>query len=929
MNLAALIEGMRGFDERTALLTPEGGAFTYRQLLREVDRIAAFLNHHGFGQGDRLAAVLPGGPEAALAFLAVAACCTYAPLNPGSAPAELESLLGALRPNALLAGADPGSPGRRSAEALGIPILEVGSLDPAGLLPLRWAGPPPGPGPADRPGWAGPEEIALLLPTSGTTSAPKLVPFLQRNLAAAAHHGRTALALGPEDRCLCFLPLFHLAGLGTCVLSTWASGGSLVALPAFDPAAFYGWLESFQPTWFTAVPAVHQRIVETPPGPVTRLPGSLRMVRCNSAPLPTGLLDRMEQLFQLPVLESYGMTETFLIASNPQPPLARKPGSVGLPAGAEVRILGDAGCLLPSGATGEIVVRGPSVFPGYLDDPEASAGAFHQGWFRTGDLGSFDSEGYLFIQGRVKELINRGGQKVAPREVEEALLGCPGVADAAVFPLPHPSLGEAVAAAVVLAPGQAGPTPLGLRRQLAARLAPYKIPARIITVAEIPKEATGKTRRRALAEHFRDHLDALPASTAPQGPGGRAEAAHTEAILAGHPALRACAVLPLVDGTGEMHLVAYCELQRPVQPKDLTRFIAASGAAAVLPTRMVQVAQLPRLPGGTVDRAQLASVPVELVRNRPPKEIPELVLAGMWKRLLGVDRFGIHDDFFGLGGDSLSAVTLLHEIEQEFQVTVPPDLLFERPTIHALVQAILRAAPAAPENALFTVQEGRARPAFFFVHGDFNGGGFHCRRLARSMGSDLCMHSFVPHGLPGQPVPSSIEALADHYLPLLKRRQAVGPYLLGGHCNGALVAYELASRLQAGGDEVKALLLVSPPPADRHFHSGTVPVRSGSAPPVAAPDLERQNPALRRSLLQDLYRQIIFDYVPRPSPLPLTLLMTDRDFKGFPDRTRGWASRAGPCEVRPIAGSHLDVFTDHLEDVARTLRTELDSHLVS
>lgn len=927
-HLAALIEGMRGFGARTAMLARGGGAITYRQVSEEVDRVVAFLNQHGIGQGDRVASILPGGPEAALAFLAVTACCTYAPLNPGSSQAELETLLAALRPRALLAGAEPDSPGRRLAENLGIPVLELGGLDPTGSLVLGWAGLQPGPGPTARPGWSGPEEVALLLPTSGTTSAPKLVQYLQRNLAAAAGHGTRTLGLGIEDRCLCFLPLFHLAGLVTCVLSTWASGGSLVPLPAFESGAFFGWLETYHPTWFTAVPAIHQRIVETPPG-AARLPGSLRMVRSNSAPLPTGLLTRLEQLFGLPVLESYGMTETFLIASNPQPPRARKPGSVGLPAGPEVGILGTSGALLPAGATGEIVVRGPNVFPGYLDDREASDQAFHQGWFRTGDLGIFDADGYLFIQGRAKDLINRGGQKVAPREVEEALLGCPGVAEASVFPMAHPSLGEAVAAAVVPQAGQTGLDPQGLRRLLAARLAPFKVPARIIIVAEIPTEATGKTRRRALAEHFKELLVALPASAAPQGPGGSAEAAHTEAILASHPDLRGCAVLPKVDGAGELHLVAYCELRRPVQPTDLIRFILMKGAGAVLPTRMVQVARLPRLPGGATDRTALASVPVELVKNRPPKEIPECILAGMWMRLLGIEKPGIHDDFFWLGGDSLSAVSLLHEIEKEFQVTVPPGLLFERPTIHALVQAILHASPAAPEDALYTVQEGQRRPAFFFVHGDFNGGGFHCRRLADSMGADLCMRSFVPHGLPGQPAPSSIEALADHYLPLLKRRQPAGPYLLGGHCNGALVAYELASRLQAGGDDVAALLLVSPPPVDRPFPAGSVPARTGSLPVLAALDLERQNPALRRSLLQDLYRQAIHNYAPRPSSLPLTLLMTDRDLKGFSDRTRGWASRAGRCEVRHIAGSHLDVFTDHLEEVAQTLRTELDRHFDS
>jgi len=927
-DLGSLLDSLRAFGPRPALRTRDGGFLTYRRMLEEVDRVLGFLNRHGLGRGDRVASVLPGGPESALVFLSVAAGSTHVPLNPGSTPAELDSFLELIRPKALLVAAEPGSAGRPSAASLGIPVIEVGLLGPSGDLELRWAGPSGLPETTARPGWSGPEDVALLLATSGTTSTPKRVPLLQRNLTAAARQVGTALELGVEDRCLCFLPLYHLAGLITCVLSTWASGGSLVVLPAFEEGAFFDGLEAHRPTWFTTVPAVHQRIVETPPPAGLRLPGSLRMVRANSAPLPPSLHARLEELFRIPVIESYGMTETFLIASNPLPPRPRKPGSVGLAAGPEVGILGGDGSLLPCGATGEIVVRGPNVFPGYLDDAEASRAAFHEDWFRTGDLGAFDDDGYLFIQGRVKDLINRGGQKVAPREVEEALLACPGIGDAVVFPLPHPSLGEAVAAAVVRAPGPDAPTPLALRRQLAARLASYKVPARILVVAEIPKASTGKTRRTALAEHFKDRLEPGPEGAAPEGMDGAAEAARTESLLAHHPDLRACAVLPKVDAAGELHLVAFCDLRRPVPAKELLRFLLTRSAEAVLPSRLVQVPQLPRRTDGGVDRAALAAVPVELSKNRPPKEIPELVLAGIWKRLLGIGSVGIHDDFFGMGGDSLSAVTLLHEIEQEFGVSVPPDLLFERPTIQALVQAILHAHPAAPEDALFTVQDGGARPAFFFVHGDFNGGGFHCRRLAQAMGTDLCMHSFVPHGLPGQPVPTTIAALADHYLPLLRRQQPAGPYLLGGHCNGALVAYELASRLQSEGEAVEALLLVSPPPADRRPQPGVLPDRTSPAG-NPRPDLERQPPALRRKLLHDLYRQAMDEFIPRPSPLRMTLLVTDRDLNAHPDRARGWASRVRSCEVQHIPGAHLDVFTEHLEEVARCLRAALDRHLAA
>jgi acyl-CoA synthetase (AMP-forming)/AMP-acid ligase II len=372
---------------------------------------------------------------------------------------------------------------------------------PAGSFTLRAEGRA---GDAPDTALPGHGDVALILHTSGTTSRPKIVPLLQSNLAASARNIGASLALSPADRCLNVMPLFHIHGLIAAVSSSLAAGGSVWCAPGFDALRFFGWMEAARPSWYTAVPTMHQAILsraarnaET----IARVP--LRFLRSSSASLPPQVMLELAATFGAPVIEGYGMTEaTHQMTSNPLPPRAQKPGSVGLPAGPEVAIAHEVENRL-TGGTGEVVISGPNVTPGYEGNPEANAKNFFEAegrrWFRTGDQGSFDAEGYLNLTGRLKEIINRGGEKVSPLEVDAVLMDHPAVAQVVTFAVPHPKLGEEVAAAVVLREGLAA-TDREIRAFCEARLAAFKVPRRVVILTEIPKGATGKLQRIGLAE---------------------------------------------------------------------------------------------------------------------------------------------------------------------------------------------------------------------------------------------------------------------------------------------------------------------------------------------------------------------------------------------------------------------------------------------
>ncbi len=507
--LAKLLDGGPATTPQAlTLLAPARRPCTRADLWQQARRTAAALDRLGFDRSARVAVCLPNGPEAAAAALTVAACAVCAPLNPAYRAGEFRFYLEDARADAVIVPQGERGPVREVAAELGLAVLEtiVDPASPAGCFELRANGgtdrrPTAGARAGESSRSPAPHDTALILHTSGTTARPKIVPLSQANLVASARSIATHLALSPGDRCLNVMPLFHIHGLVGALLATLAGGGSIVCTPGFDEHAFFEWVAEFEPTWYTAVPTIHQAIVANGAAYRERAPGHrLRFARSSSAALPPVTLAALEALLEAPVVEAYGMTEaSHQMATNPLPPRARKPGSVGLPAGVEIAILDDTGRELAHGDVGEIAIRGPGVTAGYERNPEASARAFTHGWFRTGDQGRLDTDGYLFIAGRLKEIVNRGGEKVSPREVDEALLEHPDVAQASAFAVPHPSLGEDLAAAVVPKSGRT-PDEAQLRGFLLARLAGFKVPSRIVFVDAIPKGPTGKVQRTSLHE---------------------------------------------------------------------------------------------------------------------------------------------------------------------------------------------------------------------------------------------------------------------------------------------------------------------------------------------------------------------------------------------------------------------------------------------
>jgi acyl-CoA synthetase (AMP-forming)/AMP-acid ligase II/acetyltransferase-like isoleucine patch superfamily enzyme/acyl carrier protein len=488
-----------------AVASPGRQPLSYRRLVLQVEDTVRVLSSAGLGPNDRVAVVAPNGPEMAVAFLAVAAGATCAPLNPGYTQDEFEFYISDLNARALIVASGMESPAKVVARRRQLPIFELvpAANSEAGLFTLQSDAPSPAHGPI----FARSSDTALVLHTSGTTSRPKIVPLTHANLCRSAFNTATTLSLTPQDRCLNVMPLFHIHGLIGAVLSSLSVGASIVCTRGFEPDAFFEWLDVFQPTWYTAAPTIHQAVLAGAAANkevVARC--KLRLIRSSSAPLPKQVITDLEQAFQTQVIEAYSMTEaSHQMASNPLAPRRRKPGSVGLPAGPEMGIMDEAGNLLAPGETGEVVVRGPNVTSGYENNPKANQAAFSNGWFRTGDQGRFDPEGYLILTGRLKELINQGGEKIAPVEVDDVLTQHPAIAQAVTFPVPHFTLGEDVAAAVVLKPG-AQVTEGELRDFVRTRLAEFKTPRQILFLDKIPKGPTGKLQRIGLADKLADLL---------------------------------------------------------------------------------------------------------------------------------------------------------------------------------------------------------------------------------------------------------------------------------------------------------------------------------------------------------------------------------------------------------------------------------------
>jgi len=480
-----------------AILSSRAAPLTYAALQGQLDEIRAQLRHAGFDHRAQLGVLLPNSPETVLCIVAVACSAVAVPLDPRLTSAELDQRFEILRLDAILVRRGSTSEGRKVAEHHGIPIIEVIPSD-NGELRLRLSTPAPG----FTASTAEPEldAPAFILQTSGTTAQPKLIPFSHRNMLAAAARLQAWFNLTPDDRCLNVSPPYYSHGLKVTVFTPLLTGGS-IAIPANAAAVDLSeWFDVLRPTWYSASPSLHRAVLDkAKPHEDALTTHTLRFMVSGGAPLPPEVREGLQDSFGVPVLEHYGSSEAAQIAANLPSPSPNKPGTCGVPWPGTLLVVGMDGEPLPAGERGEVWVRGPTVMSGYLDNPELNRIAFTEGWFRTGDIGSLDADGFLTLHGRLNEIINRGGEKISPLEIDVVFMRHPAVAEAAAFAVPHPRLGEDVAAAVVLRPGEAA-TPAELRQFLQSSLASYKIPRRILILDQLPRGITGKVQRRRLTQ---------------------------------------------------------------------------------------------------------------------------------------------------------------------------------------------------------------------------------------------------------------------------------------------------------------------------------------------------------------------------------------------------------------------------------------------
>jgi acyl-CoA synthetase (AMP-forming)/AMP-acid ligase II len=504
--LSALLA--RGEPARPAFVVPESGqVLTYAQVAGRIETLAGRLAAAGVRRGDRVALTLPNGPDFVLLLLAIITLgAAAAPLNPAYTETEFTFFLTDIAPRLFLIQASRPAVAAAAATATDVLTVEAAEDGPPVLLTAGSAAAPQRP--SER---GGPDDVAVILHTSGTTSRPKQVPLRQRNLMASTRTIAAHYRLGPADVSFCVMPLFHIHGLVASTFAALSAGGVVVAPRRFTPHRFWPQAREHGATWLSAGPTLHQMILDKADdaGP----PPSLRFVRSCSSALSPALLERAERGYRVPMLEAYGMTEaSHQMAANPLPPGARLPGSVGVPTGTEIGVVDKTGAFLPDGSLGEVVIRGPGVMSGYANNPAATADAFFGDWFRTGDRGVLQ-DGYLSLAGRLKEMIIRGGENIAPAEIEQVLMSHPAVRDAVCFGIEDEKYGELVAAAVTLArEAEARELIEHCREQLAA----FKVPARIHVLAEIPRTPTGKVQRRRVAE-FVAHRPAGEPAAEPAG----------------------------------------------------------------------------------------------------------------------------------------------------------------------------------------------------------------------------------------------------------------------------------------------------------------------------------------------------------------------------------------------------------------------------
>ena len=789
-----------------------------------------------------------------------AACNAVAvPCNPTLPAGEMRDLFSRVRPDAVFLPAWQEPPDWLESCRDGITVFEVDKaeslLGEALILRCFRERTQLEPGPERA---VSSDDPALIIQTSGTEGQPKLVPVSHRNLLAMAARMEHLFELSPLDRCASLLPLYYAQGIKSACFVPLLLGGS-VALPAAPVLDhFEDWVSELRPTWFPAGPTFLQALLDRLRGNSARpLSHGLRFIVSGSASLPEQVRSGLRSALGVPILEAYGFTETGLITGNSVRPNESRDGTVGLAFPGEVAVAGGA-------TTGEVLLRGPSVLTSYLgDDADANRSAFVDGWFRTGDLGSIDADGFLTITGRIKEIINRGGEKVSPYVVERAILQNPCVREAAAFSVPHPRLGEDVAAAVVLTgppcgglsltPG-ATSTSQGLQTFLRTLLPDQMIPRSIFFMTALPKGHTGKVLRRTLTETW------------------SASASSTRDISA------------------------------------------------------------------------------------PETEI-EIRLTALWRRLLNRCDIGVEYDFFEAGGDSLLAAQMLLEAEKTTGRLLRNTVLPVPATIRALAQTISESVPptAVPQKAEALVARiggAESAPPFFFFHGDYRFGGRYAFKLAELLGEELGFYVLNNQDVSGHRKVPAIEEMASHYLPAVLAAQPTGALRLGGHCNGGLMAMELARQLSNAGREVEVVVLIEPislnarpvfrwakkfldkfpQPASGVLRADVMFLlwrafrwfceRLGFNSPS---EDDPSTWALESKQLRTIYQRIMASYVPPRLAARIVCLTAAGSSRAVEFDWKPWRRLSRSVTARITPGDHLSCLTTHVEGLAQNLRETLSS----
>ncbi len=492
----------RGPEAPALIVTAERLRITYRDLAQLVDELARRLIQGGLVAGDRVGLRVPSSAEFVVGLLAASrAGLVVVPVDPALPVPDQRARMSAARARVVLVNGS-GETGESALRCWPISVRAGSGIEDAGvdldatspLEPVTAA--PAGLRPDD----------AMIMFTGGTTGSPKMVPWTHDNIACSVRDVIATYGLGPDDATVAVMPLFHGHGLIAALLATLASGGALL-LPdrgRFSAHTFFDDLRSVGATWFTAVPTIHRIVLDRAAAEAGRERPPLRFVRSCSAALSPATAQELRTAFAAPVLGAYGMTEaTHQMTSMKADPEEVEPGLVGVSSGVEISIIGDDGRPCPPGEVGEIRVRGRTVVRGYLGDQAATAETFTAGWLHTGDLGSLSATGELTLRGRIKEMINRGGEKISPQRIEDVLIGHPKVIEAAVFGVPDELYGETVAA-VVLLDTAASPDPVvaELVELCRERLAAYEVPTKIQVAEELPHTAKGSVDRRAVANQF-------------------------------------------------------------------------------------------------------------------------------------------------------------------------------------------------------------------------------------------------------------------------------------------------------------------------------------------------------------------------------------------------------------------------------------------